>query len=97
MRSAREEVKENKKLYLDIINLKYNTGFQEIIKQLRYEVEDMQDQLAELNDPEEVVVCHSQWKSAFSTLKFLEDFPEIYRQQYTETFGIDPELDNIVN
>ncbi|CAB4142957.1 hypothetical protein UFOVP434_55 [uncultured Caudovirales phage] len=87
----------DKKLYLKVVNLKYNEGFQSIISMLEKSNIDAQSSLAETNDPVKIIPIHAQWQAGYKLLSFLKQYPDEIRQQYIETFGIEPEVDEIVD
>jgi hypothetical protein len=97
LKKSYEEVIQDKRLQLAIINLEHNPGYQEIISKLAEEVSLQQQELAQLSDPEEIIVLHTKWKTGYSILSFLREQPQLFRESYIETFGIEPEHDDLVN
>lgn len=91
------EINSEKQKYLNIIRLRNNSGYAEVLSNVEKMRDSVTSDLAKATDPAKITALHSQWVYATQIFDYLSTVAAVAENTYEETFGVSAEVDFLVN
>jgi hypothetical protein len=75
-------------ILIEVYKLRYNKGFLTLCDTFMEKLKEIQRKLAELDDPDEIIVTHSQWKAINMLYSMLITASDEAKKTYEETYRV---------
>jgi hypothetical protein len=77
-----------KNILIEVYRLRFNKGFTTLCDTFMEKLKEVQRDLVEKNDPDEIIITHSQWKALNMLYSMLITAPDEAKQTYEDTYRI---------